>query len=209
MTVIVKEAIVMDVDQVLLDYASRLREYVNIRDGKHITGHSESWDLTEWLQLDSREEMMSTITEFATSYEFGTLDAFPGADVILHSLMREGYALIALTACGTSDITTALRRVNMFHRFGDIFDEIHFVEFTDSKVKKLNDISSRYDIVAFVDDKPENIQDALYGSDVEKTILMKAPHNRKFREQPTTDVDFAFGWYECKHLINGYSEDAV
>lgn len=199
------EAIVMDVDQVLLDYASRLREFVNKRDGKFITGHSPSWDLTEWLQLDSKEEMMATLYEFSESYQFGTLDAFPGADVNLHELLREGYKLVCLTACGSSDVTMALRMVNLFHRFGDIFEEIHFVEFTDSKTEKLIDISERYDIVAFIDDKPENIQDAIYGADITNAILMKSPHNREFRKQ-NPDVLTAFGWYECKQFINESSQ---
>lgn len=199
-----KKAIVMDVDQVLLDYASRLREYINVRDNKHISGHSENWNLTEWLKMDSYEDMISSITEFSTSFEFGTLDAFPGADVVLHSLVKEGYALIALTACGSDYITSALRKVNLYHRFGDIFDEIHFVEFHDSKVDKLNDIASRYDIKAFVDDKPENILDALYGAGIKKNILMKAPHNRSFRENDKSNIYHAFGWYECKNFISNY-----
>lgn len=197
-------AIVMDVDQVLLDYASRLREFVNAKHGKVIIGHSLEWDLTEWLQVEDPCETQPILEEFSRSYEFGTLDAFPGADVVLHNLLRSGYRLIALTACGTNPLTMALRKVNMFHRFGDIFEQVHFVEFTDSKSDKLLDIGKSYDIKVFIDDKPQNILDAIYDTGQVRNILMKAPHNRKFREVGHPDVDYAFSWYECEQLIKGY-----
>lgn len=197
-------AIIMDVDQVLLDHIGRLREYVNKRDGKDIKDLPCTWNLREWLQLDQDFESIDMINEFSKSYEFGTLDAFPGADVVLHSLLRKGYRLIALTACGTSEVTVALRKVNLFHRFGDIFDEIHFVELTESKTAKLLDISNRYDVKAFIDDKPENAIDALYGANIPKVILMKAPHNRTFRERNQEDIAYAYSWYECERFINEY-----
>lgn len=196
-----KKAIVTDIDQVALDYASRLREYVNETYGRNIQGHSEDWNLTEWLQCSSYEETLGIISEFSQKFEFGTLDAFPGSDVVFHSLINKGYALIGLTACGTLPITVALRKANIFHRFGDIFEEIHFVEFNDSKVEKVADISTRYDIAAFIDDKPDNVMDILYGTEVDKVILMKAPHNRKFREDNVLPVHYAFSWYDCKNLI--------
>ena len=201
------EAAVMDVDQVLLDYASGLREFVNRRDGKAIQGHSLTWDVTEWLQLASSEEAQATINEFARTYEFNPLDAMPGADKVLHSLMREGYSLIALTACGTDPVIQNLRVGNLIHRFGEIFSEIHFVEYTDSKADKLLDIAERYDIVAFIDDKPENLEDALQYTDIENCILMKAPHNRNWRNSSNNAkyVDFAFSWYDCQQLIRKYN----
>lgn len=202
-----KEAIVMDVDQVLLDYYSRLREFANKTYGKNIVGLPEDWDMTPWLQCETKEEMIELMTEFSESWEFGTLDAFPGADVVLHELLREGYALICLTACGSHEVTAALRKANLFHRFGDIFEEIHFVELTEGKAEKLLAIGDKYDIIAFIDDKAENIEDAFWRADINNCILMKAPHNREWREGTALNIDHAFGWYECKRLINTYSED--
>lgn len=198
-----KKAIVTDIDQVLLDYASRLREYVNKRDGKSITGHSLNWDLAEWLELGSSKEALDTIIEFSTTYEFGTLDALPGADVVLHNLVRKGYSLIGLTASGNSPMSVALRKVNLFHRFGDIFDDVLFVEHHESKVDSLTKIMESYDVRVFIDDKPANIMDTI--DYVPNVILMKSPHNREFRKESTEmDIDTAFSWYECEHLIDGY-----
>lgn len=205
---VLEDAVVTDVDQVLLDYASRLREFVNNRDGKTILGHSHNWNLTEWLQLKDEDEMLDTLHQFAKSHQFGTLDVFPGSDTVLHSLLREGYKIICLTACGSSEITTALRMVNLINHFGDIFEEVHFVEFSDSKSDKLKDIASRYNVVAFIDDKPANLEDAISGAGIKNTILMKSPHNRDFRAE-NPDVLSAFSWYECKHFINEFSKKEV
>lgn len=200
-----KKAIVTDVDQVLLDYYSRLREYVNSKYGRLIEGLPEDWDLTSWLQCADKLEMLEILTEFSTLKEFGTLDAFPGADVVLHELIREGYSIICLTACGTRDITKALREVNLFHRFGDIFEEIHFVGFDDGKVDTVRSIQERYDVVAFIDDKPQNIMDIYFELDMDNIILMKSPHNREWR-QTGYKILSAFSWYECKQIINGWTE---
>lgn len=195
--------IVMDVDQVLLDYYSRLREYVNNKFSRRVDGLPEDWSMRTWLEFDTNEEVYAIIDEFSKSYEFGTLDAFPGADVVLHDLVKNGYKLICLTACGTSDMTVNLRKVNLFHRFGDIFEEIHFVNFTDSKADTLANIKSRYKIEAFIDDKPENIDDAYFAVGIENLILMKAPHNRAFRKSTNLAIKSAFSWYECKNIIFG------
>lgn len=194
------KAIIMDVDQVLLDYSGRLREYVNSQYGKSIRGLPDKWDLTGWLELSSQAEANQIMDDFSRSFEFGTLDAFPGADVVLHQFLREGYALICLTACGTEDITVALRRANLFHRFGDIFEEVNFVDRTDSKREVLSRICSEYDVKAFFDDKPENIMDAI-GLDINHLVLMKSPHNREFRGLNPEDIDTAFSWYDCKQIL--------
>lgn len=204
-----KEAIVMDVDQVLLDYYARLREYVNKKYGRQIVGLPEDWDMTPWLQCKDKSEMLDIMMEFSQSFEFGTLDAFPGADVVLHELLREGYALVCLTACGSHEVTQALRKANLFHRFGDIFDEIHFVGLTEGKSEKMALIEDKYDVIAFVDDKPANIEDVFLGNGIDHCILMKAPHNRTWRQGNVLDVDYAFGWYECKQFINQYSQEEV
>lgn len=201
-----KEAIVMDVDQVLLDHLSRFREFVNKKYNLGVEGLPLMWNATEWLNVTSTQDMIDLFTEFSQSYEFGTLDSFPGADVVLHELLREGYSLICVTACGSDPITEALRRANLFHRFGDIFTEIHFTELTGSKSEALKGVQDRYDIIAFVDDKPENIHDAICEVGIENCVLMKAPHNRDYRVDPPYPIALAYSWYDCKKLINEYSE---
>ena len=193
------EAVVMDVDQVLLDYYARLREWVNTKYNLGMEGLPDYWDMSEWMGV-SKDEAMDLMWEFSTSYEFGTLDSFPGADVVLHSLMRDGYKLICVTACGKDAITVALRKANLFHRFGDIFTEVHFVEFTESKVDTMLDIASRYDIVAFIDDKPQNIEEVYDSGCAGKVVLMKAPHNREWRKVNNLAYT-AFSWYECRQYI--------
>ena len=152
-----KKVIVTDIDQALLDYMGRLREFVNKRDGKSIKGHSDDWDMTCWLQLDSYQDSIDTIHEFAKSFEFGTLTAFPDAGDSLITLIREGYYIICLTACGDDPITVALRKANLRLRFGDIFEGVYFVDYGESKANTLMQISEDYDIEAFIDDKPCNV----------------------------------------------------
>jgi len=197
-----REAIVLDVDQVLLDHLTRLREWVNENYDKQIVGLPDKWDASDWLQVDSYDEMKDLFREFSQDFEFGTLEAMPGAKLMLDEFLREGYSLICLTACGCSEITEALRKANRMHCFGNIFDEIHFVDIDDSKVEKMLDIQDQYDVVAFIDDKPENIEDVLFGTDVQNCILMDALHNREWQKNTTLDIKCAPDWYACKHLID-------
>lgn len=182
------KVIIADVDQVLLDFTSRMRDFVYEKHGHVVKGQSLEWDLRAWLQVDDVPELLR---EFFSSYYFGTLDPMPGAKICLDRFRNMGYKIVCLTSCGTSDVTQALRLANLFNHFGDIFHEVHFVEMDESKFADLSMLNDRYDVQMFIDDKPENI-DAAVEAGISRPVLMKAPHNREERDS----YDSVYGWYE-------------
>ena len=95
----------------------------------------------------------------------------------------------------------ALRRANMYHCFGNIFQEIFFVEFGESKATYLNKIKETHEIHAFVDDKYANLVDA-ENAGIEHCIMIKQPHNKVFRDKITCAHD----WYEISYIIQTWHE---
>lgn len=190
------KVIIMDVDQVLLDCISRLRDYMLEHEGKKVSSMPTAWDLSKWMDCDS-EGAMDTVRSFHSNWMFGTLDAMPGASNALNRLVRKGYGLIFVTACGDSPITTALRKVNLYSEFGDIFLEEHFVPVNGSKLAVLQDLAARYDVRMFVDDRPKNLEAGIEAG--VPVALMKAPHNRDQRDKYTC----AYSWYELLDIVEG------
>ncbi len=188
------DVIVMDVDQVLLDYVNRILEYA-MDAGVQVEGFPMSWDLSANMSINS-EQARKMVAAFSATKAFGTLDALPGADVILTRLYKEGFKLIFVTACGDAENVRVLRDVNMFHRFGDIFTEHHYVPVGGSKEEILEDLNERYNVVAFIDDNPIHLDEAS-SAGIPNKILMKAPHNRDYRD----DYPSAHTWYDVYALL--------
>ncbi|MFT5880384.1 MAG: 5'(3')-deoxyribonucleotidase [Moritella sp.] len=194
------KAIVIDIDDTVLDFGSRLREFVNHQYDKKVIGKPKEWDLCEWLGVKEGQDV-EILTEFASSWQFGALDALPGASRILTKLTQEGYDIFCITACSREPQVEALRRANMYHCFGNIFQEIFFVGFGESKDKYLKQIQQTHEIHAFVDDKFANLEDA-HNAGIDRCIMIKQPHNRNFRERVTCAHD----WYEISYIIQTWHD---
>jgi len=196
------KAIVIDIDDTVLDFGSRLREFVNHQYDKKVIGKPQAWDLCEWLGIKEGQDI-EILAEFAASWQFGALDPLPGASRVLTKLAQEGYDIFCITACSREPQVEALRRANMYHCFGNIFQEIFFVEFGESKDKYLKQIALTHDIHAFVDDKYANLEDAEKAG-IERCIMIKQPHNKDFRDRVTCAHD----WYEISHIIQTWQRQA-
>lgn len=192
------KAIVIDIDDTVLDFGSRLREFVNHQYDKKVMGKPQAWDLCEWLGVKEGQDT-EILEEFASSWQFGALDPLPGASRVLTKLVQEGYDIYCITACSKSPQVEALRRANMYHCFGNIFKDIFFVDFGESKDKYLKQIEQTHDIHAFVDDKYANLQDA-QNAGIDRCIMIKQPHNKDYRDLVTCAHD----WYEISHIIQSW-----
>ncbi|MGR6778046.1 hypothetical protein ACU5B6_00160 [Moritella viscosa] len=84
---------------------------------------------------------------------------------------------------------------------GNIFQDIFFVEFGESKATYLNKIQQTHEIHAFIDDKYDNLLDAK-NAGVDNCIMIKQPHNKAFRERVTSAHD----WYEISYIIQTWHE---
>ena len=122
------KAIVIDVDDTILDFGSRVREFYNHDYGKRITGLSEKWGLDEWLNID-KELASAVLADFMDNWQFGVLDPLPGAKRVLTRIAQQGYDIFVVTACGTDPQVMALRKANLYHCFGNIFEEVVFVPY--------------------------------------------------------------------------------
>lgn len=188
-------AVVADTDGVSLDYVTGLREFYNAKYGKQIRGQNPLWEMSTWLET-SPEEAFKVMIEFAQHWRFSCLDAMPGAETVLHQLVRDDIKIINVTACGTDERTVNSRKANLWHRFGDIFEATHFVGLNESKTDILKDIDSKYNILAFLDDKPANLYDA-HEIGILNTILMRQVHNKPYRDQ----FPHTYSWWDVKDHV--------
>lgn len=122
--------ILSDVDDVLLDYTSGFANYFDLSivdpNGKNIeqiynTG-KDTWEMVD---------------EFNHSDSFRHLAPVSNALPVITRLTKEGYKVHVITACGDSDKIKESRYFNLTSVFGDIFHDISFVSYHESKYKHL------------------------------------------------------------------------
>jgi len=194
-----RKAIVVDVDDTILDFGSRVREFFNHHHGKLITGKSLDWDLCEWLDIEKGQDR-EVLEAFMGSWQCGALDGLPGARRVLTKLVQQGYDIFCVTACGLDPQVHALRKANLYHVFGDIFEEIKFVGFNESKVTAIQEIAMTHTIDLFVDDKYQNISDVM-DAGYDSCILLKQPHTRPYRQEAICAHD----WYEISAMLQDWN----
>lgn len=154
-----KEVIVLDVDQVLLDYYSGFAEWYKENYEYSLLGYPKAWSMTEWLGLP-HDEVLRLTEEFALTKEFGKLDATAGAVCAVEVMIDLGYDIVCVTSCGTDSITKTNRHTNLYNHFGNVFSEIIMLKGTESKKDTLLHLCEKYNVIGFVDDKYDNIADA-------------------------------------------------
>lgn len=198
-----QKAIIVDCDQVLVDHTTAFRGYVNEIRGTSVEGHPNEWSYIDWLGLENLEEANALVGAFSKTPLFGALPAMAGAQQAIQDLSLDGYKIICVTACGDHHMTTVLRRTNLYNLFGNAISEIHFTTLDHGKADIINEICERYDVLTFIDDNPLHIEEAV---GIDNPILMKAPHNRKWRSNNTT-VQTAYDWHKCVQIIKGLQNE--
>lgn len=186
-----KKYLLLDVDDVLLDWYSGFERYM-YHLGYEPNGNTD-YDLSKRFDT-SKEEMTNIINNFNRRWEFGTLDPLPHAPYVVKKLHKDGYTLVAITSCSTDPTTIALRKTNLYWIFGDIFEAVHCVNLGESKETHLAD----YNPAWWVEDKFEN---ALAGLKYNhKTILMTQVSNLGKEHSDITRVK---DWIEIyNHIMN-------
>lgn len=196
-----QRAIVLDVDEVMLDHIEGLRSFVIKHYDIHPVGNPTSYDLVDWLGRTRTEvqEIMKHFNERA--YEFGLLERLEDDALQYMQVLKRNFPdvkFIALTKSGTGGHGEVLRRVNLENRYPGIFDEVHIVEMYESKRGTLSKLNVLYDVQFLVDDHIDNIRSAqsvgIHG------IMMAASHNKNFGE---TKQDFTYvpNWYQLQRTM--------
>lgn len=122
--------ILSDVDDVLLNYTDGFAKYHGLTvvdiNGKNIEQIYNTGDIT-WELID----------EFNNSDSFKYLEPLSRSQTAIKQLSNDGYAIHAITACGDNDKIIRSRIENLKNVFGDVFIDISFVSYHESKFKHL------------------------------------------------------------------------
>jgi FMN phosphatase YigB (HAD superfamily) len=119
-----------DIDGVVLDWLGSFKHYLTDRG-------IEQNDQT----LDGLiEQHVETFQQ--SSYYFGCLKTCKKSEMYLKKIHDLNYKIVAITACGTSDVIKSFRQNNLYQHFGDLFDDILFVNVHDSKQPLLQSFDS-------------------------------------------------------------------
>jgi len=186
------ETILLDCDDVLLDWIGGFREYATTRLQRPVTGEPKSWDMGEWLGT-SNAVAMELVEEFNASSHFGELEAVKGAEEIIENMRDDkDVRLHVITSCSSDVATVALRRKNLEHCFGEgTFDSIHCLDLGQSKLKILQAWSPG---ALWIED---NYKNAMLGIEAGHHVLIRErPHNAEYRELHENKLNRFTDWAE-------------
>jgi len=195
-------SIILDCDDVLLDWIGGFRQYAATRLQRAVEGEPQSWHMGEWLGTTD-EVAFELVEEFNASEHFGNLKAVEGAREVVEIwklLTRErnaNFSLHVVTSCSSDPKTVAMRRGNLERLFGrDTFETIHCLDLGQPKKKLLQAWSS--DSV-WVED---NYKNALMGADLGlATYIRKRPHNAEYQDLHDERLSWFEHWSELEEYI--------
>lgn len=194
--------VILDCDDVLLDWVGGFRYYAAKRLKKAVEGEPQSWHMGEWLGTTD-EVAFELIEEFNASSNFGRLEAVEGAREAIEywmQLREEGscdYRLHVLTSCSSDEKTVAMRRDNLERLFGkDTFDSIHCLDLGQKKRKILQAWAPG---AIWVED---NYKNAVMGAEVgHLTYIRRRPHNKEYQELHDDRLSWFEHWSELEEYI--------
>lgn len=189
--------ILLDCDDVLLNWIGGFRFYASSRLERTIKGMPQSWDMGAWLGTTSAVAV-ELIQEFNASSEFGFLRAVNGSKEVIARLHADReIRLHVITSCSSDIDTVRMRRLNIEREFGeDVFDSIHCLDLGQPKLKILQAWSPG---AIWVED---NYKNALMGADAGHKVLMRErPHNAQFRDLHDARVVWFKEWDELGAAI--------
>lgn len=148
--------ILVDIDGVCLSWIPAFNRFMinqgfpSVCEKTFITG--KTYGITD-------KELGNYVNKFhGGHWEFGTLPIHADAKEGIDELVRLGFRFVGITTCSTHPQAIALRRANLYNHFGDVFDEVHCLELSDSKRTYLE----KYEPTIWIEDQTKN---ALLGLD--------------------------------------------
>ena len=167
--------IVTDCDGVLLDWAfafdvwMREQGYFRIPNTDHYFSQAKRYGIPE-------SEALGLVHDFNQTGALGYIPAFKDSVEYVTRLAREGWRFDVVTMIGKDKYAHRLRKINLQHLFGDVFDEIYCAgDFTKPKKEILQKYSNTS--YMWIEDRIDYAKD---GQEVGlKTYLMDWPYNRE------------------------------
>lgn len=203
--------IIFDADEVLFDHLGGLSEFVQSEYGITPNGkYPTDYNLCSWLGVP-QEKVQEIIKDFnENSYKFGLLKALdPYAPGMVNG-MRNAWSDVkfaVLTKSGTGGHGDVLRRVNIENVYPNAFQEVIIIEMHESKLEALTRLRDEYNVVAFVDDYIQNIDDGV--SLGIPSVMLSRPHNEKYKDS-SDDFYYVDTWGQLlAKLVILYNENKV
>lgn len=193
-----EDALIIDVDDLLLDYTGGLGEFAKANYGKTIVGRPDDYNLCSWLNA-TQDEVEVIINHFNyNSFEFGELRPVDGFVVNRIQTLRAKYPkmkFIVVTKCGSEGAGGVVRNLNLRAVFGkNVFDEVIIISPFESKLPVYTQLSTKYNVVSVLDDHLGNIKQAQMLC--LNTIVLRRSHNDALEKPRYTYVDDWFDMYE-------------
>ena len=167
--------IITDCDGVLLDWAfafdvwMREQGYFRLPNTDHYFSQAKRYGISE-------NEALDKVHEFNQTGALGYIPAYKDSVEYVTRLGREGWRFDVVTMIGKDKYAHRLRKINLQHLFGDVFDEIYCAgDFRKPKKEILKPYTGLNYI--WVEDRLDYANDGLeVGLD---TIVMDWPYNRE------------------------------
>lgn len=185
--------IVLDCDDVLLDWIGGFRDWSSVHLGRTIEGLPDDWHMENWLGV-TEDVCVEMIREHNAGDSFGDLKAVPGAKETIDR-WSSIYNLHVVTSCSSDPVTVKMRKDNLRREFGDVFESIHCLDLGQPKDKLLQAFRPGS---AWIED---NYKNAMLGASVGLVPYMRErPHNKQFRELKD-DVMWFKDWSDLQGTI--------
>lgn len=182
-----QKAVILDFDDVIVDFCGGLCELYNKHNGTSLALS----DLTEWnwRNLDFKDARGNVvkgcdIQKLFSEYEhqlYVGLEPLPYAVRALETIKMYGYKIFIITArhCEvgkSTELNLMFKKIphdDIYHR------ESKDMKIEDFKVNKIKELSKKYNISFFVDDKVETVNAVADSCKVNRVYLLNKPHNKE------------------------------
>jgi uncharacterized HAD superfamily protein len=185
-----KKAIVLDIDDTIVQFCSFLCFLHNNLHGTSVSHH----DLKQWSfdGLDIKDvrgnrvtgkELKKTFRLYEPDGLYSILPVIKDARFAIKIMKELGYKIILMTARKKEFQRQTILNL-VAHNIQ--YDEVYFTPSHD-KAKKIQNISKKYNVVMFADDRYETVKDVNDKCKIEHLFLVNMPYNNAIELDPSTD----------------------
>jgi hypothetical protein len=169
-----EKLILVDCDDVLLDWLSGFRDFCSHALGRKIEGFPGEWKMHSWLEIEP-DDVKRLILEFNDGApEFGALPPTNNAENVIPALAADGWRFLVVTSCSASRKVVELRRRNLAAVFGDVFEDVVCLDLGTPKTDVLSTLPPSW----WVED---NYRNACDGASVgHRPVMLRKKHNADF-----------------------------